>query len=81
MVPLFAEASFSLPDNFWVGLVGSFVFGLLGLLLLVGGFKVFEWITPKLDVEDQLQKGNMAVAVVVAALLLALAYIVSHVVH
>lgn len=83
MLPLFAETStsFALPDTFWVGLIGSFVFGLLGLALLVLGFKVFEWVTPKLDVEDQLQKGNVAVAVVTAALLLSLAYIVAHVVH
>lgn len=79
MTPLLA--SFALPETFFVGLVGSFAFGLIGLVMLMLGFKMFEWITPKLEVEDQLQKGNVAVAVTVGSLFLALAYIVAHVIH
>lgn len=70
-----------LPDTFFVGVVGSFAFGLMGLLMLLMGFKLFEWITPKLNVEEELGKGNMSVAIVVGGLFLALAFIISHVVH
>jgi uncharacterized membrane protein YjfL (UPF0719 family) len=44
MTPLLA--SFALPETFFVGLVGSFAFGLIGLVMLMLGFKMFEWITP-----------------------------------
>lgn len=63
----------SLPE----ALLATTVFGVLGIVLLALGFKVFEWITPKVDLEKQLEQGNVAVAVVVAALLLGLAWIVS----
>lgn len=84
---LFAE--FSIPDNFWVGLAGSAVFGLVGLvLLLVGllvGYKMFDKIIPEINFGEELKKGNMSVAVVVAvtmaALVLGIAYIVANVIH
>ena len=47
--------------------VEALAFGLLGIALLALGFKVFERITPKLDIEEQLKAGNMAVGVMVAA--------------
>ena len=40
------------------------------------GFKAFEVITRRLDIEKQLEDRNMAVGVVVAALLLGLSLIV-----
>ena len=76
---LFAEVA--LPDTFYVGLVGSAAFGLLGIVLLLLGFFGFEVVTRKLNVQEQLEKGNVAVGIVVGALLLAVAYIAAHVVH
>lgn len=55
---------------------GTAAFGLLGLLLMLAGFKSFEFITRRLDIEKQLELGNMAVGVVVAALLLGVSLIV-----
>jgi putative membrane protein len=40
------------------------------------GFKMFEWITGRLDVETQLEKQNIAVGIVVAALLIGISLIV-----
>ena len=57
--------------------VEALAFGLLGIALLALGFKVFERITPKLDVEEQLKAGNIAVGVTVAAVLLAIGIIVA----
>ena len=51
--------------QFAQGLLAAAVFGLLGIALLVIGFKVFEMFTPKVDVEQELAKGNMAVGVTV----------------
>lgn len=62
------------------GAVGSLVYGLIGIILLLVGFKLFDWITPRVDDQEQLNKGNVAVAIVNAAMLLAIAYIAAHVV-
>jgi putative membrane protein len=58
------------------GVGASLLFGLIGIVLLLVGFKAFEKVTPKLNVEEELAKGNMAVGVVVAALLLAIGLII-----
>jgi putative membrane protein len=71
----------TLPDTFFPGLVASTVFGLLGIILLVLGYKVFDWLTPKLHLETELgEKHNVAVAIVVASIILGVAYICAHVV-
>ena len=75
------RAQMTFPENFWVGIVGSGVFGLVGLFLLLLGYKSFDWLTPKLDVLEQLNKGNMAVAMVITALLFSIAFITAHVVR
>lgn len=67
--------------EFTGGLVASLVFGLIGLALLLVGYWLFDLITPRLDVQEQLTKGNTAVAIVIGALLWSIAYIVTHVVH
>ncbi len=70
-----------LPENFWAGLVGSLVFGLLGMVLLLLGYWLFDLITPRIDVQKELKEKNLAVAVVIGALLLGIAYITAHVVQ
>lgn len=69
------------PENFWAGVVGSLVFGLLGMVLLLLGYWLFDLITPRLDVQKELKEKNLAVAVVIGALLLGIAYITAHVVQ
>ena len=60
--------------------VGSIVFGLIGIALLLIGYFVFDLLARRIDIQEQLNKGNTAVAIVVGALLLAIAYIAAHVV-
>ncbi len=57
-------------------LLGTAAFGLLGILLMLAGFKAFEALTGRLDVEKQLEGGNMAVGITVGALLLGVSLIV-----
>ena len=75
------EASCFLPEHFWAGIVGSAVFGLIGIVLLLLGYWLFDLITPRLDVQKELSEKNVAVAVVIGALLLGIAYITAHVVQ
>jgi len=72
--PLFAEAT--LANN----ALASVVFGLIGLGLLLVGYFLFDLLARRLDVQQELAKGNVAVAIVVGALLLSVAYIAAHVV-
>lgn len=57
-------------------LLATGAFGLLGLTLMLMGFKGFEFVTRRLDIEKQLENGNLAVGVVVAALLVGVSLIV-----
>jgi uncharacterized membrane protein YjfL (UPF0719 family) len=75
------EASYFLPEHFWSGVVGSAVFGLIGIVLLLLGYWLFDKITPRIDVQKELSEKNVAVAVVIGALLLGIAYITAHVVQ
>ncbi len=79
---LFAEETFSvLPERFWGGVVGSVVFGLIGMGLLLLGYWLFDKITPQVDFQKELREKNLAVAVVIGALLLGIAYVTAHIVQ
>ena len=58
-------------------LLGAIAFGLVGVGLLALGFKVFERITPRLDVEEQLRQGNIAVGIMVGAVIVAIGVVVA----
>ena len=59
------------------GLVLSVVYGLAGILLLMIGYKIFEWITP-FSVNDALSKDqNRAVGITVGAIFISIAIIVA----
>lgn len=68
-------------EHCWTGVVGSAVFGLVGIVLLLLGYWLFDLITPRIDVQKELTEKNMAVALVIAALLLGIAYVAAHVVQ
>lgn len=78
---LFAEMTFALPDNFWVGAIGSVIFGFIGIVLLLLGFKMFDWLLPKVDFQKEMSNNPLAMAIVVAAFFLAIAHIIASVVH
>lgn len=57
----------------------SFLFGLLGIIIMVIGYVIFDKVIPA-DFNKELEKGNTAVAIVVAGMLIGIALIVSKVV-
>ena len=75
-LPLFGQApsQHSLAD----AAMASALFGIIGIVLLMVGYLLFDLITRRIDVQEQLNKGNTAVAIVVAAMLLAIAYVAAH---
>lgn len=70
----------SLPDYFLKDLIATTAFGLLAILLVVVGYKVFDKLTPKLDFDDLLNKGNLAMAIVIGSFILGLCHVVARVV-
>ena len=58
----------------------SLVFGVVGILLLFVGYFLFDFLCRRIDIQEQLNKGNVAVAIVVAGLLFSIAYVAAHVV-
>ena len=71
---------FHLPEFFFPDLVATFAFGILAILLVVIGYKTFDKLTPKLNFDDLLAKGNVALAIVVGSFILGLCYVVGRVV-
>ena len=69
-----------LPDYFFGDLISTAAFGLLAILLVVVGYKVFDKLTPKLDFDDLLNKGNVAMAIVIGSFILGLCLVVARVV-
>ena len=63
-------------NTFELSLLAAAFFGLLGIALLALCFKVFEGIPPKLKGDEEVKKGNVAVGIMVGALLLGISLIV-----
>jgi putative membrane protein len=71
---------FHLPEYFLGDLVATAAFGVLAVLLIVFGYVTFDKLTPKLDFNDLINKGNMAMGVVIAGFILGLCYVIGRVV-
>ena len=69
-----------LPDYLLGDLVSTVAFGVIAILLIVLGYVTFDKLTPKLDFDDLLNKGNVALAIVVGSFILGLGYVIGRVV-
>jgi putative membrane protein len=69
-----------MPEYFFTDLAATAAFGILAILLIILGYIAFDKLTPKLDFDDLLNKGNMALGLVVSSFLLGLCYVVGRVV-
>jgi putative membrane protein len=77
-----AGSAVTLPSTFWPGFLAALLYGPFGIALAVLGFKVFDWITPRLDIQKELaEKQNIAVAIVCGAIIVGVCYVVATVVH
>jgi putative membrane protein len=68
------------PHTLAEAATASVIFGLIGIGLLLLGYFLFDVFARRIDIQEQLNKGNTAVAIVVGALLFSIAYIAAHVV-
>ena len=66
------------PHTFLGVVISTVIFGLLGITLIVLGFKIFDWLCPKIDVERELaEKHNIAVAIVIAAVIIGVSIVIA----
>ena len=68
------------PDYFVTDLLSTIAFGLVAIFLVVFGYKIFDKLTAKLDFDDLLIKGNIAMAIVIGSFILGLCHVVARVV-
>ncbi len=54
----------------------NLLYAAVGMILMFAGYILFDKLTPRVNFPDELGKGNVAVAICIAALFLALAYII-----
>ena len=65
-------------DHLGNAALAAAVFGVLGILLTLLGYKTFDWVMTRIDVQTELRdKQNVAVAIVAAAIIIAVAIVVS----
>jgi putative membrane protein len=80
---MLADAADNFPPSAWhattlfEAILATALFGALGIALLFCGYKVFDWLTPHVHIEKELSEKNVAVAIVVAAMLISLSIIVA----
>ncbi len=54
----------------------NFLYAALGVVLMWLAYRIFDKLTPQVDFPAELKRGNIAVAIFIAALFLAIAIIV-----
>ena len=70
----------NLPDYLLGDLLATVAFGIVAILLVVLGYITFDKLTPKLDFSELLNKGNVAMAIVVGSFILGLCHVIARVV-
>ncbi|MEY4166191.1 MAG: hypothetical protein RIR52_15 [Acidobacteriota bacterium] len=54
----------------------NFIYAVLGVVLMYASYRVIDHLMPQVDFSDELRKGNVAVAILVAALFISIAIII-----
>jgi putative membrane protein len=55
----------------------NIVYAIIGVGLMYGSYRMFDRLSRRIDFEEELQKGNIAVAIVVGSMFVAIAMIVA----
>lgn len=69
------------PQSFHTAFATSALFGLLGIILALVGFKLFDWVTPGDLQREIVENKNMAAAIVTAAVVIGICHILAAAIH
>ena len=61
----------------WTVVALNFVYAVLGVVVMFVSYRIIDWLTPQVDFPDELKKGNVAVAIFIAAIFIAVAMVVA----
>jgi uncharacterized membrane protein YjfL (UPF0719 family) len=61
----------------WSIIALNFVYAVLGVVLMFVAYRVIDRLTPEVNFPEELRKGNVAVAIFVAAIFLSVAMVVA----
>lgn len=70
----------NLPEYFLGDIASTVAFGIVAILLVVLGYKVFDWLTAGLRFDDELKKGNVALAIVIGSFIVGICHVIARVV-
>ena len=74
---LFAETFGWPPRTLWEAAMASGVFGIIGIVLAILGFKLFDLLTPGKLQEEELQKNNIAAAILCGAFIIGICIVIA----
>ena len=60
----------------WESIMFAAMFGGLGIVMTVVGYKLFDLIETKIDFADEIRKGNVAAAIVIGSFLVGICFII-----
>lgn len=60
----------------WAIVLSNLLYAVLGVILMYVSYRAIDTLSPRVNFEEELRKGNVAVAIVVAAMFLAIAVII-----
>ena len=60
----------------WHIIALNYMYAALGVVLMFVAYKVFDWLSPKINFEDELKKGNIAVAIFVASIFVTIGMVI-----
>ncbi len=55
----------------------NFLYASLGVVLMFMAYRIIDWLTPQVNFPDELKKGNVAVAIFIAAIFISVAMVVA----
>ena len=74
--PLFAQTSWR-PDTFLMSIVSTVVFGFVGIVMAIIGFKLFDLLTPFNLEQEICSKQNVAVAILCGSFIVGVCIIIA----
>jgi putative membrane protein len=65
----------------WRIIALNFLYAVLGVVLMYMAYRVIDWLTPQVDFAEELKKGNVAVAIFIAAIFISIALVIGGSLH
>jgi uncharacterized membrane protein YjfL (UPF0719 family) len=56
----------------------NFLYAILGVVLMFVAYRVIDLLTPQVDFQEELKRGNVAVGLFIAAIFVSVAIIIGH---